>query len=460
MTEPKSQRSTTSAAEITRVYVIFLVLLMTVVSFATILVVGFHLVHNKSDDAKQLTTVLKTSFSDYKPDWDYWRDTASINPHNTFVRVTVVPDKGKTRHFYSHKTKRFLDDNFETHSIMKNIQAQDDQGIFYHVTSSERWKHSRVTYEIWLSLNNVIELFKLIIAVVLSVTAVGMLLGVWAITFLARKLNAPLERLTTATQSLNDADETTHHETLPVPQNPQEVRDLSIEFNRLLTTLNTQVLRDHQFVSDASHELRTPLAAIRGHINLIRRHAEDHPEVLQPSLATIDTESVRMQHLIDSLLKLSRMDHAELTLDKLLLNDVVQRVADTYRDQLHRELIIDAPQPVYAKANADSITQILVALVDNANKYAPGDTPITIRIVARSRAVLEVADLGPGIPDEVKPHVFDRFFRADSSRSSKIDGSGLGLAIVARQAALNHGGIQVADNQPQGTRFILSLPLA
>lgn len=453
------QRNNSSANQITRAYIILLVTLMTIVSFATITVVGIHLVHNKRDDAKQLITVLQTSFSDYKPDWDYWRDTASINPHNTFVRVTVVPDKGKTRHFYSHKTKRFLRDNFETRPLLKNIQIQTDQGIFYHETASERWKHSRVTYEIWLSLNNVIELFKLIIVVVLSVMAFGLLFGVWAISVLARKLNAPLERLTTATQNLNDADKTTHHETLPVPAGPQEVHALSIEFNRLLTSLNNQVLRDHQFVSDTSHELRTPLAAIRGHINLIRRHGDAHPEVIQPSLATIDTESVRMQRLIDSLLRLSRMDHAELAIERVNLNELVQRAADTYQEQMHRPLVVKATAEVFASANADSITQMLVAIIDNANKYAPGDSPITMTVRADTDALIEIGNVGPTIPDDVKAHLFDRFYRADSSRSHKIDGSGLGLAIVARLATLNHGTVSVRDNVPQGAIFTIALPL-
>ncbi|WP_127849064.1 sensor histidine kinase [Lacticaseibacillus hulanensis] len=454
-----NKKNNSSATQITRAYIILLTTLMIIVSFATIFVVGLHLVHNKRDDAEQLTTVLKTSFSDYKPDWDYWRDTASINPHNTFVRVTVVPDSGKVRHFYSHRTRKFLRDDFENRPLLKNIQIQTDQGIFYHVKTSERWKHSRVTYEIWLSLNNVVELFKLIIVVVISVMAFGLLIGISAISVLARKLNAPLERLTTATQKINDADTSTHHETLPVPAGPQEVTDLSIEFNRLLTSLNNQVLRDHQFVSDASHELRTPLAAIRGHINLIRRHGNTHPEIVQPSLSTIDTESIRMQHLIDSLLQLSRMDHAELEKQRVLLNDIVQRVADNYHEQLNRELVVNAPHPVHAMVHAESITQMLVALIDNANKYAPGDTPITINLFADSHAVIEVADLGPGISDGAKAHIFDRFYRADTSRSHKIDGSGLGLAIVARLADLNGGAVHVRDNQPQGSVFSLILPI-
>lgn len=432
---------------------------MVLVSFATITVVGMHMLHNKREDAKQLTTVLKTSFSDYKPDWNYWRDTASINPHNTFVRVTVVPDKGKKRHFYSHKTQQFLSNQEETHTILKNIDSHSDQGIFYHAKTSEHWKHAHVTYEIWLSLNNIIESFKLIIEVVIGVMLFGLLIGTWLISILARKLNAPLENLTTATQLINDDSQTNRPETLPVPAGPQEVRDLSIEFNRLLASLNHQVQRDHQFVSDASHELRTPLAAIRGHINLLRRHGKTHPEIIPESLATIDAESMRMQRLIESLLHLSRMDHVDLDVSAVNLKQLVTAVTNNYLPQRNRPLDVHVTE-VTAVVNADSITQILVALLDNADKYTPDSTPITVTLSKTAgQAVITVSDQGTGIPDDAKPHIFDRFYRADTSRSHAIEGSGLGLAIVARLVALNHGHITVADNRPHGTTFTLALPL-
>jgi signal transduction histidine kinase len=126
---------------------------------------------------------------------------------------------------------------------------------------------------------------------------------------------------------------------------------------------------------------------------------------------------------------------------------------------MHRPLVVKATAEVFASANADSITQMLVAIIDNANKYAPGDSPITMTVRADTDALIEIGNVGPTIPDDVKAHLFDRFYRADSSRSHKIDGSGIGLAIVARLATLNHGTVSVRDNVPQGAIFTIALPL-
>ena len=464
MTKPQheSMRRNSSAGRITRAYVTLLTIIMIVMALATMTTVGVHLVHNKREDAAQMMTVLKKSFSNYKPDWDYWRDTAPINVHNTFVRVSVTNTKGKTHYFYSHKAKSFLHNNWNQWPILENIQYQPDRGLYYHVSDTTNYRGPlAVRYEVWLSLNNVIQLFKIIMSVIITVTIAGLFIGSWLIGLVAKRLNIPLVNLTESSKQITRRNHAPYTDNLPVPAAPLEVHDLAVEFNKLLSSLNRQLERDHQFVSDASHELRTPLAAIRGHIELLQRHSQDHPEIVPTSLATISDESRKMQQLIESLLQLSRMDQAELELTPFNLTELAATVAQRYQEQLQQNLVMTGgDSPVMAVGNADSVEQILLALLANAGKYSPIGSTITVDVrTTAGHAELAVRDQGTGISDADKEKIFARFYRVDESRSKKIPGTGLGLAIVTRLAGLNNGTVTVRDNRPRGSIFTLNLAL-
>ncbi|WP_318766461.1 sensor histidine kinase [Lactiplantibacillus carotarum] len=287
-------------------------------------------------------------------------------------------------------------------------------------------------------------------------------LGYFVMGWLAKRLNQPLANLTHAAQKINHAENISYHEALPVPETPDEVHDLGLEINELLHSLNDQVLRDHQFVSDASHELRTPLTAIRGHISLIKRRGDQHPEIIPRSLDFIDHESTRMQTLVESLLRLSRMDHVDVQLDFYDVAKLVRETAANYQANLTQPVVVQIPaQPVTAYVNADSLQQIIIALLSNASKYSPADQPITVGLTTNSsEPVITVADQGMGISDENKAHIFERFYRVDQARSQEIPGTGLGLSIVARLIDLNHATIRVTDNHPHGTIFSIELATA
>lgn len=164
-----------------------------------------------------------------------------------------------------------------------------------------------------------------------------------------------------------------------------------------------------------------------------------------------------MQHLLESLLQLSRMDNAELDTQTFDLGAVARDVCATYQSGISQSLVLAATEPVMLTANQDSIQQIMVSLLSNAHKYSPRQSTITVKVTQTAQQVaFEVADQGNGVKDEEKQLIFNRFFRSDKSRSQKIEGTGLGLAIVTRLTELNHGQIKVLDNYPQGSRFIVT----
>ncbi|MFD1429640.1 sensor histidine kinase [Lacticaseibacillus mingshuiensis] len=453
----KRNRQRTSASRMTWTYIWLLAVIMVVTSFATIGLVGYHLIRSKRDDSILMMSTLKSATSTNEPDWQKWHNSTPANTRRAFVKVTMTDDAGEETYF-SRGTQHFLKNDLDEWPLSSHVQYEPDQGLYYHSEATERRGTVTIHYQIWQSLNPMVNLLRLLVTTILGITLIGLVLGIWLIGLLARRLNQPLVQLTEAANSIVSAKDVTYHETLPVPDNPVEVHALSIEFNRLLNSLNRQVIRDHQFVSDASHELRTPLTAIRGHLSLIRRHGEAHPELVPQSLEVIDTESLRMQHLIESLLQLSRMDHATLA---LALFDVTRLMQGLVAAQppAGQRVTFQGALGVIAYANADTVEQIVSALISNARKYSPEDSTIEVLLQESGQHVfITVTDTGEGVPEAEKKRIFDRFYRVDAARSKEVAGTGLGLAIANRMTALNHGQLTVSDNQPRGSRFTLTLP--
>ncbi|GEO68179.1 sensor histidine kinase [Levilactobacillus acidifarinae] len=448
-------RGRSNAAQITRTFTWTMLLIVAITGISISLVVGYRLTRSRMQDAVTLEKSLNRSFIDDAPDWRQWKLNSPIDTHDTFVKVhTKLPGK-KQEQFYSPHAKKFLAAQETTLPVFPAVRYRAGYGLYYR--SGLEAKH--IYYETWTSLNSVVHIFRLILMDLVFVLLFCSVLSYYIIRLLAKRLNQPLAHLTEAAKQINHAENVSYHEALPVPQSPVEVHDLGTEINDLLASLNQQVLRDHQFVSDASHELRTPLTSIQGHVSLIKRHGQQKPEIIPKSLDAIDHESHRMQALVESLLRLSRMDHTDLKLDYVTLQDVVTETVNDNQPGIPQAIHVVLPtQPTVAAVNVNSLRQILLALLSNASKYSPATTPITVTVTDEPTGpTLSVADLGMGVPADEKAHIFERFYRVDQARSQEIPGTGLGLAIVARLVELNHATITVTDNQPHGTVFTLQL---
>ncbi|ETY74340.1 sensor histidine kinase [Lactiplantibacillus fabifermentans] len=448
-------RGHSNAAQITRAFSIMLILVVLVTGATISVVVGYRLTRNRMEDAETLLKSLKRSIIDDEPDWNQWNLNSPIDTKDTFVKVRTKMPKRPHQTFYSKHTKRFLRAKQYKLPFGPDIRYIDGYGIFYRSGTESKY----IYYETWTSLDNVLHIFRLILLDLVLVLILCGSLGYLVVVWLARRLNQPLADLTSAAKKINHAESLSYREALPVPANPVEVHDLGTEINQLLQSLNEQALRDHQFVSDASHELRTPLTAIRGHISLIKRRGDQHPEIIPKSLKFIDNESERMQKMVESLLRLSRMDHVSIEMNYVDVNQIVQDTIDNYQPNISQPIHADmATKVMMATVNTDSLQQILIALLNNANKYSPADAPITVTTsMVHGAPTIQIADLGAGISDDDKAHIFERFYRVDQARSQKIPGTGLGLAIVERLVHLNQAEISVTDHQPHGTSFNIKL---
>lgn len=225
--------------------------------------------------------------------------------------------------------------------------------------------------------------------------------------------------------------------------------------------------RMRRFVGDASHELRTPLAAVRGFAELYRMGAVQKPEDMAGVMRRIEDEAKRMGGLVEDLLLLARMDEQRpMQLGKV---DLTQIAADSAQDAhalapdrtiALRGLGGVPVQPTALIGDEGKIRQVVTNLVANAIRHTPAGSPIELEVGdGGGMAILRVVDHGDGIPAEQQERVFERFFRADSSRSRATGGgSGLGLAIVAAITGAHHGRVRVSTTPGGGATFELAVP--
>jgi len=216
-----------------------------------------------------------------------------------------------------------------------------------------------------------------------------------------------------------------------------------------------------RFVADASHELRTPLTTIRGNIELLRNDLPLEPQERADILADTKEEIERLIRLVNQLLLLARADagrplHCDTVPLKPLIEDACRQI---HALAPQRTISTDQVHEVSVWADRDALKQVLLILLDNARVHTPARATISVSTtVAANHATITIRDTGPGIPPDVLPHVFERFYRGDVSRHG--GGAGLGLAIAKELIEGQGGSIAVQSTVGQGTAFTLTLPLS
>jgi heavy metal sensor kinase len=277
--------------------------------------------------------------------------------------------------------------------------------------------------------------------------------------FLAARALAPIDQVTQTARHISANDLSAR---LNLPVTNDEVGRLVATFDSMLARLDEAFRRERQFTADASHELRTPLSAMQTIIDsiLARRRT---PAEYEQALLDLGQEAARMRTLTQGLLHLARQDaHKQATKFEqvdlaILLHDLVasfQPVAEEKGIQLKSTV---PEEGLILKGDSDGLIRLFANLLDNAIKYTPqGSITVAAKVQGEQGLVVTVNDMGAGIPPEHIPHIFDRFYRVDGSRST--NGIGLGLAI-ARNIARAHGGeISVASVLGRGTSFTVELP--
>jgi two-component system OmpR family sensor kinase len=222
-----------------------------------------------------------------------------------------------------------------------------------------------------------------------------------------------------------------------------------------------------RFVADASHELRTPLTTIRGYAELVRRGAVTDEVAMVRATSRIEAEATRMSRLVDDLLLLAELDqptrsHMEPVGSADLAMLSADAVADARAADPEHSIDYDGPpRGVRVPVDGDRLRQVLANLTANARVHTPPGTPVTVTLkTTPTVARLEVSDKGPGIAADDVSRLFERFYRADTSRTRSRGGTGLGLAIVQAVVAVSGGTVTCQSEVGVGTTFAVELPLS
>lgn len=216
------------------------------------------------------------------------------------------------------------------------------------------------------------------------------------------------------------------------------------------------------FAANASHELRTPITAMR---------SENEVALMDPNL-TLDEAKQQLQSnieelekltaLSEGLLSLAQAEGAQVSKEAVIVKDIAAAVTERFNlaaESKHVSLVVKVPNSTTVLANKTAVTEMLAVLVDNAIKYSPKESKVSITAKVNDIVDIQVSDNGPGIPADVQTHIFDRFYRADSSRTKQqVGGYGLGLAIAKGLADANGCKLSVKSTEGKGSTFTLSLP--
>ena len=283
-------------------------------------------------------------------------------------------------------------------------------------------------------------------------------IGSWIV--IERSL-APLDTIVETTEQINRADDLSRR--IPYKQLPNdEVGRLVLAFNQTIGRLENIFVSQQRFLADVSHELRTPLTVIKGNVGLMRRMKELDEE----TLTSIEEESDRLTRMVGDLLLIAQAETGRLPLQKEYLE------LDNLLFEVLQEMHVFAGEKVALKlteidqisieGDRDRLKQVLLNLVSNAIQYTPQGGEVILSLAKTDKkARVVIRDTGPGIPAEDLPHIFERFYRTEKSRTrSKTPGFGLGLSIAYWIIKNHDGEINVESEEGKGTTFEISLPLA
>jgi heavy metal sensor kinase len=282
--------------------------------------------------------------------------------------------------------------------------------------------------------------------------------------FLARKSLAPITAMAAQARNMGAANLNSR---LAIVNERDELGQLAQTFNQLLERLERSFEQQRRFMADASHELRTPVAILRGEAEVTLSKPERSPDEYRQTLSILREESQRLAHLIEDLFTLARADAGQypLTLRDAYLDEIASGALLRARSLALAKNItlvpaIESDLPI--RADEALLERMLLNLLDNAIKYSPPGSTVTLHCRRDAgRYVLTVADNGPGIPVELQPRIFERFFRADKARSrseGETGGAGLGLSIARWIVEAHHGQLTLTRSDTAGSTFTAAFP--
>lgn len=404
----KQAKAKTTTQQLTYLFVSLFGTILILVNITFLIISSGYIYYQADQQSEQVIDAIKQNLHS-KYDWSELLDLYLAKQDDD--AITLTTPQGRT--YYSE----------DAHEAFNHIQQQRHyKNMVYsnkHIYFLKTEKENGFQINVALNIDKLFHLIIWLFCTMLVINLLAIIISIPLIRRFSHKWSRPIQTMNTEIQTIQKNEPT--QKEITVPTNPLEIKRLAQSFNSLLAFQNKALAREHQFVSDASHELKTPIAAIRGHVNLIKRHGQAKPINLIP-----------------------------------IVKEVIAEIHTVYPQSIHTKL----PDQLNFAIQENDFRKIVHNLVENAAKYSPADSAIKVTLAKQNdQLLLEVADHGQGIALQNREKIFDRFYREDQAHSSKIKGSGLGLAIVKAEVDKYHGQIKVTDNLPQGTIFTVVLPI-
>jgi signal transduction histidine kinase len=365
---------------------------------------------------------------------------------------------------YDSSYKQIVNTNNYQNGYIENSIYRIDRMItskvyIYHYTGFSYEGQGLYYLNIYFDISTILDETLIIAFFIVCAGLLGMIIMAAIGPSASRQLVKPINDMTEVTRTISVNNINTR---LDVKASQYELKELAETFNHMMDRIESDYVKQQQFVSDASHELRTPIAVIKGYADMLDRWGKDDKEVLQESLEAIKNETNNMQDLVEKLLFIARNDKKTLKLNKeeFNINEVIEEVfRETKMIDTCHKISSSACKGAIVYADKNRIKQAIRIFVENARKFTPENGKIDISCIQNDEyAVITIKDEGVGIKNKDLKKVFDRFYRAEESRGKDSGGHGLGLSI-AKIIVLGHRGkIKVKSNYNNGSSFSILLP--
>ena len=403
----------------------------------------------------------------------------NINWENDSIQINKMPEWDEAEHQQIEVNPTFIQIvNIDGKAIFKSINLQDDYLLIHPNNNKTSFYNTTInTQKIRQGQFPIINKNKKTIGyltigvsqeesssvlhnlfIVLCFTYLILVFVLYLIMYyVASKAIKPVQKLIQSASQINESNISSR---LPLPNNKDEIYKLATTFNDLLNRIENSIEQQKQFTADASHEMRTPLTIIKGTLEVLLRK-ERTPEQYEKKINEVISQTDRLSYLFDQLLQLARAESNNTIIkkEKIILKEKIDHLINGGDLLLNKNQIkYNIPSNCLVFADAALLDRILENIISNAIKYNTPNGNITFEWNEKSNSLL-IKDEGIGISKDQQPYLFNRFYRADNSRSSEIKGNGLGLSIVKKLCELQHIKISVESAENKGTSFTLQFPV-
>ncbi|MDP4144884.1 MAG: ATP-binding protein [Bacillota bacterium] len=438
--------------KITAVYAFILSIILLILSILLSAAFQSFLTNGAEVDLTRTLTILKqASFVDSE---DFYKaikqesqeDNTNFSLFDKNKKLLYSTDGDKHRELNNNMDSINIETSSNIRIITLSSEMQKDN--YAHYIQASKKLTSEQTY------NQVFTIILLILDT--TIVLITILVGNKS----SKKILLPIDTMTKTVKHISIQALDTR---LDVSGSQDELKDLAETFNEMIDRIQHSYEQQNQFVSDASHELRTPISVIQGYANLLDRWGKNDKDVLEESIFAIKIEAENMKDLVEKLLFLARADKNTQKIEKsdFHLNELIYEVIkETKLINSTHTILSKVNDEVLISADRKLIKQALRIFIDNSIKYTPVNGIIKLNSYKISKIMcIDIQDNGIGISSEDLPHIFDRFYRADKSRTKETGGTGLGLSIAKWIIYMHKGSIEVESKLNCGTKIIIKLPI-